>query len=164
MINMTISESQRRYKLKNKKKISKQNKTWYQNNKERHKKTNRDYYKRNIEKIRIRNKANRLKNRDQRIAYGKARRLRIRLLVINHYSKGKNECSCCKENEMAFLTLDHINNNGNKHREISKNNLYEYLIRCKLPKGLRVLCFNCNSGREKSPGKICPHELKRKKK
>tara|TARA_B110000438_G_scaffold3908_1_gene3936 strand:+ start:25432 stop:25941 length:510 start_codon:yes stop_codon:yes gene_type:complete len=154
-------ETRRKYLEKNKESIKKYNSEFYKKNKKRIDKTNRAYYQKNKVAILARLAINKKKNNAAYLAYGKARRLERRLKVISHYSNGKNECDCCKEKEMAFLTIDHINNDGQKHRKASKNNLYDYLITRKFPKGLRVLCFNCNSGRDKSPGKICPHELKR---
>ena len=157
-----LSEAQRRYKLKNKKIIAERNAIWYQKNMDRHKKRNREYYKKNAERIKKRNRLHRLTNREEHLEYAKARRLKQKRVVIDHYSKGKNECKCCGEKEFNFLTLDHINNDGNRDRVKSKNNLHSYLIRNNFPKGIRVMCFNCNSGRELSPGKICPHKRKKK--
>ena len=33
--------------------------------------------------------------------------------VLDHYGRA---CSCCGETEPAFLTIDHVNNDGAEHR------------------------------------------------
>lgn len=83
-------------------------------------------------------------------------------LVISHYSNGANECACCGEKEIHFLTIDHINGGGTKHfKEIGMGtSFYRWLINNKFPPGFQVLCFNCNCA--KGHFGICPHERKRK--
>lgn len=74
-------------------------------------------------------------------------RLERRLLreeVITHYGV---VCACCDENKIGFLTIDHTNGGGNKHRKelkASGTNLYRWLKDQNYPEGFRVLCFNCN--------------------
>lgn len=80
----------------------------------------------------------------------------VRDKVINHYSKGKNECACCGEKEPKFLALDHINGGGKKHRKEIKINLYQWCLMNGYPKGFQVLCHNCNMAKG-FYGK-CPHK------
>ena len=69
-------------------------------------------------------------------------------------------CACCRETEKAFLTIDHINNDGCKHRkEIGQSNVYRWLKQNNFPDGFQVLCMNCQWGR-KNCGGICPHQHK----
>lgn len=87
----------------------------------------------------------------------------IKHLVIEKYG---GKCVCCGENEILFLTIDHINNNGKDERSIKKNyntsSFYLKLKREKVRDDLQVLCFNCNLGKSVNNG-ICPHiEIKRK--
>lgn len=74
-------------------------------------------------------------------------------------------CACCGEKHLSMLTIDHINNDGAKHRtEIGKgkknvgSRLYQWLITNKFPTGFQVLCFNCNSSKHVNGG-ICEHKL-----
>ncbi len=58
-------------------------------------------------------------------------------------------CACCGETNTEFLTIDHIEGNGKKHREEVGSGgrgfvLYRWLKRHKFPKGFRILCMNCN--------------------
>ena len=79
--------------------------------------------------------------------------------VLNAYG---NQCECCKENNPLFLTIDHINGEGNKHRKIVGSGgykMYRWIKKNNFPKEFRILCFNCNCGRQLNNG-ICPHKNK----
>lgn len=82
----------------------------------------------------------------------------LRLQVLTAYSGSPPKCQCpnCSETHLEFLTIDHINGGGAKHRASLKgNNIYRWLRINKFPNGFRVLCINCNF----SLGKYgyCPH-------
>jgi hypothetical protein len=70
------------------------------------------------------------------------------------------KCSCCGETELAFLTLDHINNDGAAHRKelgyAGGQSFYHWVIKNDFPSLLQVLCWNCNEGRRFNDG-VCPH-------
>jgi len=70
-------------------------------------------------------------------------------------------CACCGEPETAFLTIDHVNNDGAKHRKTIKAGqpFYRWLEKQQYPQNdFRLLCWNCNSGRARNGGR-CPHEV-----
>jgi len=78
--------------------------------------------------------------------------------VYTKYCKGTPNCACCGETEIQFLTIDHLNNDGAKHRkEINHRRIILWLIEKNFPEGYQVLCWNCNSGRHYNGG-ICPHK------
>jgi hypothetical protein len=82
-------------------------------------------------------------------------------LVYQAY--GGYVCRCCGETEPAFLSIDHINNDGAKHRkEISKSRsnstLISWLIKKQFPVGFQILCMNCQFGKKINNG-VCPHSL-----
>jgi len=55
-----------------------------------------------------------------------------------------------------FLTIDHINNDGAKHKkEIGMLHLYDYIIRNNYPDTFQIRCWNCNCAKGKY-GR-CPH-------
>jgi hypothetical protein len=92
----------------------------------------------------------------------KASAKRLKLEVLNAYGGPKCSCDKCpeKSGNIDFLTIDHINNDGNEHRKVlgsGGSTLYRWLRKNKFPSGYRVLCFNCNSARHINGG-ICPHE------
>lgn len=67
--------------------------------------------------------------------------------VLTFYSHKKYPiCKCCGICDIRFLTIDHINNDGSKHRRQHGGNVYFDLDKNK-PEGLQVLCHNCNSVR-----------------
>jgi hypothetical protein len=88
----------------------------------------------------------------------KKHRLKLKLAVISHYSNGNNECACCGETHIEFLTLHHINGNGKNDREIHGNDLYRWLTKNNFPIGYQILCFNCNCAEAFFNG--CPHKKK----
>lgn len=88
--------------------------------------------------------------------------LSIKVRAIMAY--GSN-CSCCGEEDIRFLTIDHINGDGNTHRldilgskSAAGARFYYWLSRNDWPVGHQVLCFQCNGGKHTNKG-ICPHKL-----
>jgi hypothetical protein len=71
-------------------------------------------------------------------------------------------CKCCGESHLAFLTIDHIHNDGATHRKtISPSALYKWLKKEGFPQDdFQCLCFNCNFAKSRNPGG-CPHEIER---
>ena len=62
-------------------------------------------------------------------------------------------CACCGETEESFLNLDHIV--GKRGEDATK--AYRRAIDEDYPPDMRLLCFNCNMGREHQPDKVCVH-------
>ena len=81
------------------------------------------------------------------------RRRKRRKQVLDHYG---GKCVCCGETIYEFLTFDHINGGGNKHRKEIKGPMERWLKINNYPKEFQVLCYNCNSAKGHH-GK-CPHE------
>lgn len=67
-------------------------------------------------------------------------------------------CFCCGETNPLFLTLDHKNNDGGKHRKKLGNYIYFQLRREGWPPIMQVACYNCNCGRARNGG-VCPHSF-----
>lgn len=66
---------------------------------------------------------------------------RLKLEVMQHYG---GQCACCGETELEFLTIDHLEGNGTRHRKVIKMPMNAWLKQQGFPEGYRVLCFNCN--------------------
>ena len=64
-----------------------------------------------------------------------------RTKVLTHYGA---KCSCCNESRDQFLSIDHVNGGGSKHRKSVHQHIWHWLIKNNYPDGFRVLCFNCN--------------------
>lgn len=90
-------------------------------------------------------------------------RYKLRIEVFSAYSKGKPVCNCCGESNIGFLTLDHVNNDGAKHRkEVGSGvSLCSWAKRNKYPKTLQVLCYNCNCAKQFCGFNECPHNIER---
>lgn len=99
----------------------------------------------------------RSRNRERDKANKLAWRRRNKIKALTHYSGGKPKCNCCGEQEVLFLTFDHINNDGAHHRKAMKSVLAATWLRLNnYPAGFQVLCFNCNCGKSINKG-VCPH-------
>ena len=85
--------------------------------------------------------------------------IRLKQECLDHYGK---ECSCCGENIIQFLTLDHVKGNGNIHRKklfkhnVGGEHMYRWLKKNNFPKGYKILCINCNWATRY--GNVCPHQ------
>jgi hypothetical protein len=123
-----------------------------------YKKKQREYYSKWI--LDPKNKINKLdyqklrykNNKDIAHIYNRQYRDKIKFEVMNHYSNGKLCCVNCGIDVYPILTIDHINNDGAKHRlevgggkrKASPSAMYAWLKRNNYPKGFQVLCQNCN--------------------
>lgn len=84
-------------------------------------------------------------------------RQKIKLEAFTHYSAGSPKCNCCGETNIIFLTMDHIDGGGNKHKRKIRARLPVWLRQNNYPEGYQVLCFNCNCGKSINKN-ICPHK------
>jgi hypothetical protein len=90
--------------------------------------------------------------KDKKAAFQKA----LKVETFNAY--GGCFCSCCNEQELAFLTIDHVT--AKKKDDTWQRGgwvLYRELKQRGFPPGFLVMCFNCNCGRQLNGG-ICPHK------
>jgi hypothetical protein len=79
---------------------------------------------------------------------------RLRIDVIEGYG---SRCACCGDTTWEFLTLDHVNGGGNKHRKAGGSYApYFDAIQRNFPPDYRLLCYNCNCSRAFRG--YCPHE------
>ena len=77
--------------------------------------------------------------------------------IFNGY--GGCVCACCGETHIEFLSIDHINGGGIKHRKSlggSNQAIYTFILKNNFPPEFRVLCMNCNWSR--GIHGYCPHE------
>lgn len=76
----------------------------------------------------------------------KKKRKEDKIKALTHYGGNPPKCACCGEDKIEFLSIDHINGGGRKHREALKVGGFfnKWLIKNDFPEGYRVLCFNCN--------------------
>jgi hypothetical protein len=110
--------------------------------------------KRNLEVDKKWRDKNKEKLRKLNKKYSKNYRDKLKNLVLEHYGK---KCACCGESNIKFLTIDHINGGGTKHRKKINTQINYWLVKNNFPKGFQTLCFNCNWGKHINGG-ICPHK------
>ena len=135
-------------------------KAYYQSHTEECKAYRKAYYQKNKARLDAQAKRYRQEHKEQMRKYHHRYHLEHRIAektqALEAY--GGATCSCCGELHVEFLTLDHINGGGRKHRqEIRRQgfHFYSWLRLHGYPSGFRVLCMNCNL----SLGlyKYCPH-------
>jgi hypothetical protein len=78
----------------------------------------------------------------QNAAATKRKRVRQRLAVIERYG---GQCAFCGSDQYEYLTMDHVNGNGNAHRAQLPDSLVAFLYASDFrPDLYRVLCWNCH--------------------
>ena len=132
-------------------------------NKERHRISAKKYRDKNKEKIKEYHKKYHDGVRTPKIysefdrKYAKEFARKRRIICLRHYGGEIPKCACCGESEIKFLCIDHVNNDGAKHRkEIGSIGIYGWLKKNNFPNGFQVLCHNCNCAKG-FYGK-CPHK------
>lgn len=114
--------------------------------------------KENPDKRKIQIKLDAVRYREQRSLWAYTRGRKLKSLIIETYG---NICACCGEDAIEFLSIDHINGGGHKHRKKTGGgtSFYLWLKRNNYPPGFQVLCYNCNQAKGYY-GK-CPHQIAR---
>lgn len=109
---------------------------------------------------RERTRAARLRHRANGIlTYSQRTQQRLKREVLCAYSANDPKCDCCGEAHIEFLSVDHVDGKGARHRKHlrkSGTGFYHWLKANGFPLGFRVLCHNCNQ----SLGHYgyCPHK------
>jgi hypothetical protein len=148
-----LARAKRRYKNK-KHEILAKHKEWIKHNRQKvreiAKKGQRRYYWRHRKEI-IKQNKNKYSEPERRTAILEAQkrlRERSKTYVLKKYG---GKCAFCGIDEKAVLSIDHINNDGYKDRQLSRklgvHNQYEILKRDLQNEikrdDLQVLCMNC---------------------
>lgn len=101
--------------------------------------------------------ANREKLAPKQSAKHRATRVALKTAAMAAYG---GRCSCCGVDDLIFLTVDHVDENGADHRRQifgdSKYTAktYRWLRDNDYPVGFQILCFNCNFAKHWGG---CPH-------
>ena len=130
----------------------------------------RDYHRRNRDVINSKRRERYIKdpNRSEKekarylaskpIVTARLKRYRVKLKqeMVEAYG---GKCTCCGEDRIEFLTVEHLNNDGKAHRSSLKTStaIYRDIKKRGYPSDYTVLCFNCNIA--KSLYGSCPHQL-----
>lgn len=138
----------------------------------------REYRKKHRKQTSEKNRKWKLENKDKIIDYGKRyrksgkgklsyRRYRkkLRMDVLTHYGGNPPRCSCCGENEIRFLTIDHVHGDGKEQKKTigitgrsgHGDRFYRWLRQNDYPDiGLQVMCYNCNCSKGDNDKRFCP--------
>lgn len=103
-------------------------------------------------------------HREERQKYTRDRGQQVKQTVLSHYSDGQPKCTRCGFEDIRALTIDHINGGGNKQRRsdgLLGANFFKWLICQNYPKGLQVLCMNCQFIKKVENGENCKVETRR---
>lgn len=103
------------------------------------------YYRKNRKKRKEYAVAYRRSNRAKLTRYEVERCHKDKLLVLTRYGKRRKLCCRwhdCGIRDLDMLTLDHINNNGARHREQigMGSKMYRWIIKHNFPTGFQTLC------------------------
>ena len=152
-------EAAARYRERNREKFNQRMRDWREANREKAREQSREWRNRKLADaspeeeaaIRAAEAAKTKRNQDRR-----------RDEVFAAY--GGYRCACCAETERMFLSIDHINNDGNVERKSgvyrsSGTAFYLWLCKQQFPPGYQVLCMNCQVGKHRNGG-VCPHQRK----
>jgi hypothetical protein len=116
------------------------NRKYQQNNREKRKKYQNKWYQQNKNRSSLKNEKKRNREKEQY--------KNLRQDVINGYGA---VCKLCNENNIEFLAIDHINNDGAYDRKngLVGSALYRRLRKLNFPKDrYQLLCHNCNHLKE----------------
>jgi hypothetical protein len=142
---LTRTEYSRRWRQANPERDKELHRLWYLRNKERISRINREWKEAHPEDVK---------------REGRERLQKKRMIVLTHYSGNPPKCACCDEKNYEFLAIDHINNDGGKHRKETGlkggNDFVSWLIKNNFPEGFQILCHNCNMA--KGFYGYCPHK------
>lgn len=146
---------------------------WRLNNLSRARENEKEYHKEHKNKINALVRADRKTNPEKYRAYDKRKYLKrpvsirramhkrwrdnLRREVMQHYG---DRCACCGETTYEFLSLDHINNDGSKHRGSIRYNQGNWKMLLDIrnrgyPPIYQILCMNCNWAKRYGQ---CPHQ------
>lgn len=149
--------------------------SWAKEDRERRPEFHAERYREQHQKNReSNNAASRLyysRNRQKAIAYAmqwqKGNRERAKELLrqashrlwLNVLHRLGDRCKCCGETLLTMLHVDHIHNDGNRHRKMvgGQRQVYREILQMDDPTGLfQILCANCNMSKARNKG-ICEH-------
>ena len=152
-------EAAARYRERNREKFNQRMRDWREANRERAREQSREWRNR---KLATASPEAETAFRAAEAAKTKRNQDRRRDEVFAAY--GGYRCACCSETERLFLTIDHINNDGNVERKSgaysgSGTAFYLWLCKQQFPPSYQVLCMNCQIGKHKNGG-VCPHQRK----
>jgi hypothetical protein len=117
-----------------------------------------DYLKESKDARRATQQAWRAENSDQESASRRKLYRALRREVLGAYGGPVPACNCCGETTEEFLSFDHVEGGGAKHREETGRGFafLRWLRKNGYPPVVQILCHNCNLA--KGFYGYCPHK------
>lgn len=155
--NSCQSAAKQAYKEANRDRLASANLEWQRNNRTRTRAAQERWKSKNPELAAERARIWYRSNKERASEREAQKRRCIKDAAFKAY--GGYECACCGEKHPAFLTIDHVDENGSFHRrsDSKAKKLYTWLKMNQYPTGYQVLCMNCNWAKSRNGG-ICPHK------
>ena len=134
---LTRAEINRRYREKDPERAREKTRRWRAANLEKSRALTR-------ESVRRWREANREESREQQ----QRSISKLKAAVLDHYG---HECACCGATDR--LTVDHINGDGDQHRQQVGGGwaIYRWIIANGFPDGFQILCRPCNTSKRGGP-------------
>lgn len=155
-----ITEEKRKYdkiyRAKNREKIRIRMQRYNIETKESRRPKRKKYILENYEKVRKRDNISHGSRYEIRREEIKEKKRIKRIEVMAIYGNGTPRCNCCGIKGFPFLTFDHIDGTGGKHRKNNKSDIVNWIIKNNYPDSIQVLCMNCNFA--KGDGIECAHK------
>lgn len=138
------------WRNRNRDRVNQAAKRWRENNHDEHVLAQKRYRQKYPERVKQYERKYLQANRRKILNMRAARRNALKAEVFDVYSNKTMACVLCGVSDMDVLCLDHIADDGKKHRMShgSGGRLYARLRKEGFPKGLQVLCANCNLKKE----------------
>lgn len=118
---------------------------------------NRAYRKRNLPVVQQKAREYVAKNRDTIREKGVLKYYEQKKRIFDFYGY---VCKCCGEDNPRFLTIDHVYNDGYKHRGMGSR-IYQVILKDIAENGAdryQIFCYNCNCAKRLNDG-VCPHKI-----
>lgn len=132
----------------------------YLKNVEKKRAFGKKYYAKNKDKINEAVTKKRAENHAEYLGYAMTYHQKYRAQALEFYGGGDPKCVCCGERTIEFLTLNHINNDGAKHRKEVHTDMYRWAVKNGFPPIFNILCMNCNHSL--GVRGYCPHQNERR--
>ena len=145
-------EYAREYRRRNRERANAATRAYRERNKSAAARRARLYAKKNKQKVQAIYK----RSKQKYSARSRERRRAQKLEAINRYG---GRCVCCGQECIAFLTIDHVHNDGRDHRRGTGQyqgtgvGIYRWLWKHDYPQDGRfqVLCYDCNCAKQFDP-------------
>lgn len=160
----SIKAYQKEYREKRRERLAEQKREYYLANKVRLGEAMAEYAQANKEQRKAYLRAY-SQDPDKSARRAQLRQMRFKLLRTRVIKSLGGKCYCCGLDDIRFLTIEHLNNDGNQDRwpsgrRVTGLRMLKKIIERGFPEGVTVACYNCNCARQYAgKGELCPHKI-----